>query len=127
MAKLMFLSRQLQEIIFSKKPLLMFLLFLTVALCTAMTKNDVKFCQLVSQYEGKEYMIDLGVVTPSGSITIPFVLYMGEGGGGGALQPLYWTSVHVSMTFKEYVNPIWTGIFPNLRRLNEGVQKDIPS
>ena len=49
-----------------------------------MTKNDVKFCQHVSQYEEKEYMIDLGVVTPSGSISIPFVLYMG---GGGALQP----------------------------------------
>ena len=29
------------------------------------------------------------------------------------------------MTFKEYVNPIWTGLFPNLRRMNEGVQKDI--
>ena len=28
-------------------------------------------------------MIDLGVVTPSGSISIPFVLYMGGGGGGG--------------------------------------------
>ena len=27
-------------------------------------------------------MIDLGVVTPSGSISIPFVLYMGEEGGG---------------------------------------------
>ena len=66
---------------------------LTVALCTAMTKNDVKFCQHVSQYEGKEYMIDLGVVTPSGSISIPFVLYMG--GGGGALQPLYWTYMNL--------------------------------
>ena len=31
------------------------------------------------------------------------------------------------MTVKEYVNPIWTGLFPNLRRLNEGVQKDSPS
>ena len=79
----MFLSRQLQEIIFSKKPLSMFLLLLKVAFCTAMTKNDVKFCQHVSQYEEKEYMIDLGVVTPSGSISIPFVLYMGGGGGGG--------------------------------------------
>ena len=97
MAKLMFLSRQLQEIIFSKKPLsiFFFLLLLTVALCIAMTKNDVKFCQHVSQYEGKEYMIDLGVVTPSGSIRIPFVLYMGEGGGGGALQPLYWTYMYL--------------------------------
>ena len=125
MAKLVFLSRQLQEIIFSKKPLSMFLLLLTVALCTAMTKNDVKFCQHVSQYEGKEYMIDLGVVTPSGSISIPFVLYMGEGGGGGSATFLL--DLHESMTFKEYVNPIWTGLFPNLRRLNEGVQKDSPS
>ena len=116
----MFLSRQLQEIIFSKKPLSMFLLLLTVALCTAMTENDVKFCQHVSQYEGKEYMIDLGVVTPSGSISIPFVLYMGGGGGGSVTSLL---DLHVSMTFKEYVNPIWTGLFPNLRRLNEGVQK----
>ena len=103
MAKLMFLSRQLQEIIFSKKPLSMFLLSLTETLCTAMTKNDVKFCQHVSQYEGKEYMIDLGVVTPSGSISIPFVLYMGGGGGGSATSLL---DLHVSMTFKEYVNPI---------------------
>ena len=126
MAKLMFLSRQLQEIILSKKPLSMFLLLLTVALCIAMTKNDVKFCQHVSQYEGKEYMIDLGVVTPSGSISIPFVLYMGEGGGGGGTATSL-LDIHVSMTFKEYVNPIWTGLFPNLRRLNEGVQKDIPS
>ena len=125
MAKLVFLSRQLQEIIFSKKPLSMFLLLLTVALCTAMTKNDVKFCQHVSQYEGKEYMIDLGVVTPSGSISIPFVLYMGEWGGGGSATSLL--DLHESMTFKEYVNPIWTGRFPNLRRLNEGVQKDSPS
>ena len=83
----MFLSRQLQEIIFSKKPLSIFLLLLSVALCTA--KNDVKFCQHVSQYEGKEYMIDLGVVTPSGSISIPFVLYMGGGGGGGGLCNLF--------------------------------------
>ena len=126
MAKLMFLSRQLQEIILSKKPLSMFLLLLTVALCIDMTKNDVKFCQHVSQYEGKEYMIDLGVVTPSGSISIPFVLYMAEvGRGGGSATSLL--DIHVSMTFKEYVNPIWTGLFPNLRRLNEGVQKDIPS
>ena len=122
----MFLSRQLQEIIFSKKPLSMFLLLLTVALCTAMTKNDIKFCQHVSQYEGEKYMIDLGVVTPSGSISIPFVLYMGEGGGGGGSATSL-LDLHVSMTFKEYVNPIWTGLFPNLRRLNEGVQKDIPS
>ena len=96
MAKLMFLSRQLQEIIFSKKPLSMFLLLLTIALCTGMTKNDLKFCQHVSQYEGKEYMIDLGVVTPSGpisgSISIPFMLYMG---GEGALQPLYWTYMYL--------------------------------
>ena len=78
----MFLSGQLQEVIFSKKPLSMFLFLLTVALCTVMTKNDVTFCKHVSQYEGKEYIIDLamGVVTPSGSISIPFVLYMGEGG-----------------------------------------------
>ena len=95
MAKLMFLSRQLQEISFSKKPLSMLLLLLTVALCTAMTKNDVKFCQHVSQYEGKEYMIDLGVVTRSGSISIPFVLYMGEGEGGWVLQPLYWTYMYL--------------------------------
>ena len=107
MAKLMFLSRQLQEVIFSKKPLSMFLLLLTVALCTAMTNNDVKFCQHVSQYEGKEYMIDLGVVTPSGSISIPFVLYMGEGGSATSLLDL-----NISMTFKEYVNPIWTVLFP---------------
>ena len=125
MAKLVFLSRQLQEIIFSKKPLSMFLLLLTAALCTAMTKNDVKFCQHVSQYEGKEYMIDLGVVTPSGSISIPFVPYMGEGGREGSATSLL--DLHESMTFKEYVNPIWTGLFPNLRRLNEGVQKDSPS
>ena len=118
----MFLSKHLQEIIFSKKPLSMFLLLLTVALCTAMTKNDVKFCQHVSQYEGKEYMIDLGVVTSSGSISIPFVLYMGGGGGGGGSATSL-LDLHVSMTFKEYVNPIWTGLFPNLRRLNEGVQK----
>ena len=104
MAKLIFLSRQLQQIIFSKKPLSMFLLLLTVVLCTAMTKNDVKFCQHVSQYEGKEYMTDLGVVTPSGSISIPFVLYMGGGGGGGSATSLL--DLHVSMTFKEYVNPI---------------------
>ena len=71
------------------------LLLLTVALCTAMTKNDVKFCQHVSQYEEKKYMIDLGVVTPSGSISIPFVPYMGKGGGGGALQPLYWTYMYL--------------------------------
>ena len=118
----MFLSRQLQEIIFSKKPLSMFLLLLTVALCTAMTENDVKFCQHVSRYKGKKYMIDLGVVTSSGSISIPFVLYIGGGGreGGSATSLL---DLHVSMTFKEYVNPIWTGLFPNLRRLNEGVQK----
>ena len=128
MAKLVFLSRQLQEIIFSKKPLSMFLLLLTVALCTAMTKNDVKFCQHVSQYEGKEYMIDLGVVTPSGSISKPFLLYMGERGGGGLLCNLFTgPTCTVSMTFKEYVNPIWTRLFPNLRRLNEGVQKDSPS
>ena len=62
-----------------------------------MTKNDVKFCQHVSQYEGKEYMIDLGVVTPSGSISIPFVLYMGEGGVGGSATSLL--DIHVSMTF----------------------------
>ena len=48
----------------------------------------------------------------------------GEGRGGSATSLL---DLQVSMTFKEYVNPIWTGIFPNLRRLNEGVQKDIPS
>ena len=102
MAKLIFLSRQLQEIIFSKKPLSMFLLLLTVVLCTAMTKNDVKFCQHVSQYEGKEYMTNLGVVTPSGSISIPFVLYIG-GRGVSATSLL---DLHVSMTFKEYVNPI---------------------
>ena len=54
-----------------------------------MTINDVKFCQHVSQYEGKEYMIDLGVVTPLGSISIPFVLYMGGGGGGGGLCNLF--------------------------------------
>ena len=105
MAKLMLLSRQLQEIIFSKKPLSMLLLLLTVALCTAMTKNDVKFCQHVSQYDGKEYMIDLGVVTPSGSISIPFVPYMGGGGGGSATSLL---DLHVSITFKEYVDLIWT-------------------
>ena len=70
----------------------MLLLLLTVALCTAMTKNDGKFCQPVSQYEGKENIIDLAVVTPSEPISIPFVLYMGGGGGGErALQPLYWT------------------------------------
>ena len=42
-------------------------------------------------------MIDLGVVTPSGgSISIPFVLYVGgRGGGGGALQPLYWTYMYL--------------------------------
>ena len=41
-------------------------------------------------------MIDLGVVTPSGSISIPFVLYTGgKGGGGGALQPLYWTYMYL--------------------------------
>ena len=86
----MFLSRQFQEIIFSKKPLSMFLFLLTVAFCTAMTKNDVKFCQHVSQYEGKEYMIDLGVGTPSRSISIPFVLYIiGGGGGGGGLCNLF--------------------------------------
>ena len=44
-----------------------------------MTKNDGKFCQPVSQYQGKEYMIDLGVVTPSESISVPLVLYMGGG------------------------------------------------
>ena len=88
-----------------------------------MTKNDVKFCQHVSQYEGKEYIIDLGVVTPSGSISIPFVLYMGE---GGVLCNLF-TGPTCIYDFKEYVNPIWTWLFPNLRRLNEGVQKDIPS
>ena len=49
----------------------------------------------------------------------PFVLYMGEGVGSATSL----LDLHVSMTFKEYVNPIWTGIFPNLRRLNEGVQK----
>ena len=118
MAKHMFRSRQLQEIIFSKKPLSIFLLLLTVAFCTAMTKNNVKFCQHVSQYEEKEYMIDLGVVTFSGSISIPLVVYMGGGGSGTSLLDL-----HVFMTFKEYVNLIWTGLFPNLRRLNEVVQK----
>ena len=84
MAKLMFLSRQLQELIFSKKPLSMFLLLLTVALCTAMTKNYVKFCQYVSQYERKEYMIDLDVVILSGSISIPFCAIH-----GGALCNLF--------------------------------------
>ena len=54
-------------------------------------------------------MIDLCVVTPSGSISIPFVLYMGEGGGGSATSLL---DLYESMTFKEYVNPIWTGLFP---------------
>ena len=76
-------------------------------------------------------MIDLGFVTPSGSISIPFVLYMagtGGGGEGGWLCNLFTgPTCTVSMTFKEYVNPIWTGLFPNLRRLNEWVQKDIPS
>ena len=105
----MFLSRQLQEIIFSKKPLSMFLLLLTVALCTAMTKNDVKFCQHVSQYEGKEYMIDLGVVTSLGSISIPFVLYMGEGGGGSVTSLL---DLHVSMTLKNMFTLFGLGFFP---------------
>ena len=95
----MFLSRQILGMIFSKKPLSMLLLLLTAALCTAMTKNDGKFCQPVSQYQGGEYMIDLGVATPSESISIPLVLYM----GGGAATSL----LDLSMTFKEYVNPIW--------------------
>ena len=80
-----------------------------------MTKNDGKFCQPVSQYQGKEYMIDLGIVTPSESISIPLVLFIGGGGGGPATSLL-----DLSMTFKEYVNPIWTGLFPNLRRLKGG-------
>ena len=101
MAKLMFLSRQLQKIIFSKKPLSMLLLLLTVAFCAAMTKTERKFCQPASQYQGKEYMIDLGVVTPSESISIPLVLYI-EGGGGGTASSF----LDLSMTFKEYVNPI---------------------
>ena len=54
-------------------------------------------------------MIDLGVVTPSGSISISFVLYMGGGGRGSATSLL---DLNISMTFKEYVNPIWTVLFP---------------
>ena len=54
-----------------------------------MTKNDVKFCQPTSQYQGKEYMIDLGVVTPSESISILLVLYLEVGGGGGGLCNLF--------------------------------------
>ena len=108
----------------------MLLFLLTVALCTAMKHwkwwKVLPTCITVSGE--RVHAISECCGTPQNELALLLCYTFegrGRGEGGGDFSAS--CSLDLSVTQK-YVNPMWTGLFPNLRRLKEGegVQNAFP-